>query len=402
MKYEFDNVVDRRGTGSHKWDRNLEFFGNEDVIPMWVADMDFPCPEPVVRAIQERAKHPIYGYSFPTESLYDAIIDRLYRYYGWRIKREWIVFTSGVVDGFYTAVESLTRPGDEVIIQPPVYYPFAQCIRLAGVTVVKNPLRFIGKRYEMDYEGLASLFEVQTTFPQKMPRIKALLLCSPHNPVGRVWSTTELAKMADICVKNECVIISDEIHCDLLLGDAKHTVTATLSPEIEQNTITFMAASKTFNLAGLQTGFAVVPNNRLRRALIETRARRGSGNLFGYVALEAAFRYGDEYLKQLREYLTGNVRFMSDFIKERIPELKVIEPEGTYLVWVDFRALGMDHIQLQKFIRFKAGLALDDGYLFGEEGAGFERFNVACPRSVLEEALYRLEKAVKGFLPGEV
>lgn len=395
MKYDFDKVIERKGTNSSKWDLNEVLFGTDDILDMWVADMDFPCPQPVVEAVQERAKHPIYGYSFAPDSLREAIVERIERHYGWKIKKEWIVFTSGVVDGFYTAIESLTHPGDEIIIQPPVYYPFAGSIKNAGATIVNNPLIFDGKKYRMDYEGLEKLFEVRTKFPAKSPRIKAILLCSPHNPVGRAWSKEELQKMADICMKQNCVIISDEIHCDIVLGGAKHTVTSLLSPEIEQNTITFMAGSKTFNLAGLRTGFAIIPNPVLRKNFVDIRAMRTDGNMFGYAALEAAYRYADDYLEQLKAYLTDNMRLFVDYINEKIPGLKAIEPEGTYLVWVDFRELGMDNLALQDFIRFKARIAVDDGYAFGEEGSGFGRFNIACPRSVIKEALSRLEKAVR-------
>jgi len=394
MKYDFDKIIERRGTNCNKWDLNQQLFGTDDVLDMWVADMDFPCPEPVVQAVIERAKHPIYGYSFPPASLYEAIIERTERYYGWEIRKEWIVFTSGIVDGFYTAIESLTDPGDEVIIQPPVYYPFSGAIRNAGAHIASNPLIFDGKRYVMDYEGFEELFRVYTGFPAKTPRIKAFLLCSPHNPVGRVWTKEELEKVAEICLRHNCVIISDEIHCDILMPGVKHISTATLSPEVEQNTITFMAGSKTFNLAGLRTGYAIIPNPVLRKKFVETRAMRPEGNMFGYAALEAAYRYADDYLEQLREYLAGNIRLFVDYINQNIPGVTAIEPEGTYLVWVDFRGLGMDDLALQNFIRFKARIAVDDGYAFGKEGSGFARFNLACPRSMVKEALSRLEQAV--------
>ncbi len=397
MKYNFDQVINRKGTHSSKWDRNMTLFGTDDVIDMWVADMDFPCPEPIVKAVQERASHPIYGYSIVPESLYQVIIDRVDRHWGWKIKKEWIVFTSGIVDGFYTAIEGLTHPGDEIIIQPPVYYPFANAIRNAGAVVVNNPLKWNGTRYEMDFEGLEKLFQVRTLFPARSPRIKALLLCSPHNPVGRVWTKEELSKLAAICLKNDCVIISDEIHADLMIDGAKHTVTSMLSPEVQDNTITFMAASKTFNVAGLRTGFAIVPNPKLRRILNEARIMRSEGNMFGYAALEAAYRDCDDYLEQLKVYLSANVNYFVDYVNRNIPGVKAVKPEGTYLVWVDFRELGMDNAALQQFVRFKARIALDDGYAFGEEGAGFERFNMACPRSTLVEVVTRLEKAVKEF-----
>jgi cystathionine beta-lyase len=394
VKYDFDRVVPRRNTNSSKWDNNLAMFGTEDVLDMWVADMDFPCPEPVVRALKKRAEHPIYGYTMPSQSLYQAIIDRMERFYGWKIKKEWIVFGAGVVNGLFTAVQAFCRPGDEVVVQPPVYYPFYNTIRNSGVTAVHNNLEFDGQRYTMDLDGLDNMFAPSTSFPIRAPRIKAVMLCSPHNPVGRIWTREELERLAEICLENRCVIFSDEIHCDLLFKGHKHTVLSTLGPEVEQSTLTFMAASKTFNLAGLGTSFAVVPNDYLRRRFIEARMGHPGGNLFGLEALEAAFRDGDEYLAQLKDYLQGNLEYFMDAIATRIPRIKVIKPEGTYLTWVDMRGLGMTGQELQKFIRFKARLAFDDGFAFGPAGEGFQRVNLGCPRSIVVEAVERLEKAV--------
>ncbi len=392
--YNFDAITDRKNTNSMKWDKSIKLFGSADLINMWVADMDFPCPAPVVKAIKERAEYPVYGYSFPPDSLYEAIVERLDRVYGWKIKKEWIVFTAGVVNGLYTAVGAFTNPGDEVVVQPPVYYPFFNAVKDNGCQVLYNHLAFDGERYTMDLDNLEGLFQPVTTFPARTPRIKTLILCSPHNPVGRVWSREELAALGEICLKNNCMLISDEIHCELLVGDVKHTVTATISPELEQQTITFMSASKTFNLAGLATSFAVIPNERRRSVFIQSRAGHNNGNLFGFAALEASFRYGDDYLRQLLVYIKDNIKFFTGYIENKIPGLKVIKPEGTYLVWVDMRKLGMNALELQNFIRTKARLALDDGYAFGPGGEGFQRFNLACPRIVAQQALERLEEAV--------
>ncbi len=395
MLYNFDHIINRKNTNSIKWDKSIKLFGRDDLINMWVADMDFPCPEPVVEAIKERANDPVYGYSFPPKSLYEAIIERLARDYGWKIKKEWLVFTAGVVNGLYSAVGAFTNPGDEVIVQSPVYYPFFNAIRDNGCQVLHNHLAFDGERYTMDFNNLEQLFKPVTAFPVRMPRIKMLILCSPHNPVGRVWSKEELTALGEICIKNNCMLIADEVHCALLVGDVKHTVTSTISREFEQQTITFMSASKTFNLAGLATSFAVIPNEHWRNEFIRSRAGQNSGNSFGYIALEAAFRYGDEYLHQLLLYLRANVKFFTDYINNKIPRLKVIKPEGTYLAWVDLRSLGMNALELQHFMRSKARLALDDGYVFGSGGGGFQRFNLACPRIILQQALERLEQAVK-------
>ncbi len=397
MRYSFDHVVDRTGTHTVKWDNNTALFGREDVLDMWVADMEFPSPQPVVEAIKDRAAHPIYGYSHPPASLYETIVERMERSYGWKIQKEWIVFTAGVVNALYSAVEAFAHPGDEVIVQPPVYYPFYSAVRDTGRQLAYNPLHFDGQRYVMDFAGLEKLLTPRTTFPAYTPRAKALILSNPHNPVGRVWTKGELERLGEICLKNDIVILSDEIHCDLLLGDTEHVVLATLSEQLTQQTVTFMSASKTFNLAGLATSFLVIPNAKLRRQFESVRHGHNSGNLFGWTALEAAYRFGDDYLQQLREYLTANVEFFADAVAKRIPQIKVMRPEGTYLVWVDMRSLGMDQYQLQSFMREKARLALDDGFAFGPGGEGFQRFNLACPRSMVEEAIRRLEQAVSSM-----
>jgi len=319
MLYNFDHIINRKNTNSIKWDKSIKLFGRDDLINMWVADMDFPCPEPVVEVIKERANDPVYGYSFPPKSLYEAIIKRLARDYGWKIKKEWLVFTAGVVNGLYSAVGAFTNPGDEVIVQSPVYYPFFNAIRDNGCQVLHNHLAFDGERYTMDFNSLEQLFKPVTAFPVRMPRIKMLILCSPHNPVGRVWSKEELTVLGEICIKNNCMLVSDEVHCALLVGDVKHTVTSTISREFEQRTITFMSASKTYNLAGLATSFAVIPNEHWRNEFIRSRAGQNSGNSFGYIALEAAFRYGDDFLHQLQLYLRTNVKFFTDYINNKIP-----------------------------------------------------------------------------------
>jgi cystathionine beta-lyase len=394
MRYDFDKVIERRNTNSSKWDRMGQLFGRDDLIPMWVADMDFPCPEPVVEAIKRRAEHPIYGYSVPPDSLYEAIIDWAWTHYGWKVRREWIVFTAGVVNALYSAIKAFTHPGDEVVVQPPVYYPFMGAVRNTGCQVAGNQLRLEAGRYEMDFDQLEGLFRPATTFPARSPRIKVLVLCSPHNPVGRVWTRDELARLAEICLKYGCVLVSDEIHCDLMFSGSRHTVTATLSPEAEEGTITLMATSKTFNLAGLGTSYAIIPNAAWRRKFIEIRAGHSSGNLFGYAALEAAYRHGQDYLDQLRAYLDANLEYFAGRLAAEMPEVKLIRPEGTYLAWVDMRGLGLDPLALSGFIRNEARLALDDGYAFGTGGEGFMRFNLACPRSMVKEGLDRLGRAL--------
>ncbi|MHB0886753.1 MAG: MalY/PatB family protein [Bacillota bacterium] len=397
MRYDFDRLIERRNTSSEKWDKIGEYFGREDALPLWVADMDFPAPEPVVEALRKRAEHPFYGYTFPPDSLYEAIIDWLWRHHGWRVKKDWIVFTAGVVNGLFSAVEAFSRAGDEVIVQPPVYFPFFSAVKNTGRHLLHNQLVTDGRRYTMDFAGLEALFKGAAGggAAPRASRSNLLILCSPHNPVGRVWTHDELSTLARICAENDLLILSDEIHCDLLIEGAKHTVTATLSEEVARNTVTFMSPAKTFNVPGLATSFAVIPDDDLRRRYGLTRAGNNNGNLFGYAAMEAAFRYGDEYLDQLRAYLTENVRYFADFVAARLPRLKAYMPEGTYLAWLDCRGLGLGPVELQRLVRDKARLALNDGYIFGPGGEGFQRVNLACPRSMLKEAMERLEAAVK-------
>lgn len=394
MKYNFDRQWNRLDTQASKWGKTQELFGRQDVLPMWVADMDFECPQPVVEAIKERLEHPIFGYTYAHDSFYDTVVKKVRDDYGWEIKREWIVLSPGVISSLYTSLKLLTSPGDEVLLQPPVYYPFFSTIRNSGCQTVQNQLRFDGQHYTMDLEDLANKFENSSLFPTKSHRIKAMLLCSPHNPVGRVWKASELEMLGELCLEHKVPIISDEIHCDLLRPGLKHVATASISPELEQNTITLMAPSKTFNLAGLKASIAIIPNDAWRTRFETMSAGQGGVNIFGLVAMEAAFKEGGDYIRQVCEYIFGNVTYFSDYIKENIPQLKVIETEGTYLVWVDARGLAMNDQQLQRFFVEKAGIALDYGYAFGPGGSGFQRFNLACPRSIVEEAVKRIHVAL--------
>ena len=392
MRYDFDRVIDRRGTDSAKWDRNTALFGTEDVLDMWVADMDLPSPQPVIDAMKERLEHPIFGYTFPSDSLYQAVIDRMDRLFGWQVRREWIIFIPGVITGLHAAIDALTARGDEVLLQPPVYYPFFNTVRSKGCHVVNNQLLYDGEKYAMDLQGFPELFATSERFPRTSHRIRALVLCSPHNPVGRVWTRGELEGLAELCLRHNCAIISDEIHCDLVVGDVDHTVTASLSPEIANRTITLMAPSKTFNLPGLGASFAIIPNPEWRRLFRQAQIGQGGVNIMGLIAMEAALRDGDDYVRQLNEYLRGNIEFFSERLN-RLPGVKVVRPEGTYLAWVDMRRLGLDDMQLRHFMITEARIATDFGYVFGPGGEGFQRFNLACPRSVVQEAVERLEIA---------
>jgi cystathionine beta-lyase len=399
MKYDFERVISRKNTSSAKWDAVKMIFGSEDVIPMWVADMDFPTAQPIVDALKKRAEHPFYGYSQAGKSVIKAVVERVKRKFNWKIKPEWVVFTPGVIPAINAAIKSLTHPGDEIILQEPVYYPFFSCVKNNGCQIATNQLKFNDGQYDMDFTDLENKFKPQGMMHFGSSRIKAVVLCNPHNPIGRVWGREDLVKLGKIIIGNGATVISDEIHCELLMKGYKHIPFATISKEFEQNCIVCMAPSKTFNLAGLSASSIIIPNKKLRDGFREAGGAHGV-NLFGLVALEAAYRYGDEWLKQLLEYLQGNLDFTLRYFKQNIPQIKPIPLQGTYLLWLDCRGLGMDDRTLSSFMKEKAKVGFDDGSMFGAGGSGFERMNIACPRSILKDALQRIEKAVKNLKKG--
>ena len=397
MKYDFDCVIDRRNTDCLKWDTVEPLFGDKDVLPMWVADMDFPIAKPITEALRERTEHEIYGYTHPGLSLVEAVINRMERKYHWKVKPEWIVFTPGVIPALHAAVRAFTHPGDDIIIQGPVYYPFWSAVTNNGCHVENNQLKLIDGHYEMNFEDLESGFGPKTgTGMMPSPsHVKMMILCSPHNPIGRVWTREELVRAGEIVIKNDAVMVSDEVHCELLFKGSKHIPFASISENFEQHSVVCMAASKTFNLAGIAASTIIIPNAKLRNTFDAARGRiLPRPNVFALKALEAAYRDGDEWLEQLLDYLQGNLEFLMEYFRKRIPRIKVIKPEGTYLIWLDCRELGMNPMSLRVFMREKAKVGLDDGYLFGPSGAGFQRINIACPRATLKEALKRIETAV--------
>lgn len=388
IKYDFDKVIDRSNNYSSKWDELEKVFGREDLLPMWVADMDFMSPKPVIDAIVARAKQGIYGYTSRPESYFESVAKWMRKRHNWEVKTDWMIFTPGVVPALSFIVNAFTNPGDKVIVQPPVYYPFFRVIEDNGRRVVNNPLLFKDGRYTMDFEDLEKKV--------KDPLVKLLFLCSPHNPVGRVWSKEELEKLGRICIDNNVLIISDEIHQDILYPGIRHTPFASISEEFALNSITCTSPSKTFNLAGLQTSTIIIPNKIYRevyRSFME-RIHLLRNNVFGLVALEAAYTHGEEWLDQFLEYLEGNLRTLTEGMEKDIPQIKIIKPEGTYLAWMDCGDLSLDSKQLNDFMINKARLALDDGEWFGLGGKGFQRINLACPRVYINEALSRLKKAV--------
>jgi cystathionine beta-lyase len=398
LKYDLDGVCDRKNTDCVKWDLVEEHFGHREVIPMWVADMDFPVAQPIVEALQRRAEHPFYGYTRPGRKVTEAVVARMEKKFGWKIEPEWVVFTPGVIPALNAAIRSLTHPGDQVILQPPVYHPFFPTVTGSGCQIVNNELRLIDSQYQMDLENLESKFGSRDSMPGGGNRIKALVLCNPHNPVGRLWKGDELEKLGEIAIRHGVIVISDEIHCEILFKGHKHTPFASISKEFEQNCFVCMSPSKTFSLAGLEISNIIIPNPELREAFNNARAGIMPGpNIFAYTALEAAYRQGEEWLEQVLAYLQGNLEFMLACFLANIPRIKVIRPQGTYLVWLDCRALGLDDRDLKLFFTGKAKIGLNEGTMFGAGGSGFMRMNIACPRSILSEALKRLETAVKGL-----
>jgi cystathionine beta-lyase len=400
VKYDFDRPIDRNGTGSVKWDMRREIFGSEDVLPLWVADMDFPVAEPITAALRKRTEHPIYGYTRPSASLIKTIIERLEDKYDWRVEPEWLVFTPGVIPALAAALRAFTHPGDSVVINDPVYHPFWSLIPDAGCRIAASPLKFANGKYEMDLDDLKRRFTPAESPFLAAPQPKMMILCSPHNPVGRVWTPEELNAAGKIAIGGGAVVVSDEVHCELLFDGIKHTPFASISEEFAQNSVVCMSASKTFNLAGLAASVIIIPNPRLRASFQSARSGiMPQPDVMALAALEAAFRDGDEWLEQLLAYLQGNLDFLTDFFMRRIPRIKVVRPQGTYLVWLDCRGLGLDSKRLRNFFIKQARVGLDDGGAFGPGGEGFQRMNIACPRVTLEEALKRIEVALNYQIP---
>jgi len=389
QNWPFDEVIDRSETQSAKWD-----YYEKDLLPLWVADMDFRVPQPIINAIINRAKHGIFGYSYFHSAYFDVVLNWFKRHYSWEIKKEWLAFTPGVIPAINMAIQSFSNPGDKIIVQNPVYYPFFGAIQNNGRQILYNPLKRIDRRYQMDVDDLKQKI--------KDTRAKILILCSPHNPVGRVWTRDELINVGEICIENEILIISDEIHCDLILPGFTHTNFASISNNFAMNSITCTSLSKTFNLAGLQLSNIIIPNKKLRNSFINHIESVFIPEEFGYlpndlslVAFTAAYQKCDEWLNSLLIYLKQNVDFLKSFIRNNIPQIEVIEPEGTYLVWLDFRKLGIDSDKMKKFLRQKAKVVLDDGSKFGRGGEGFQRINIACPQTTLKKALERIYNAIK-------
>jgi cystathionine beta-lyase len=386
MNYNFDEIINRENTNCEKYDSREEVFGNKDVIPLWVADTDFRTPDFIVNAVKARANHEIYGYPIKTDSYYQSIQNWVGRRHNWLIEKEAITFTPNVVIGMASLVLSLTKPGDKIILQPPVYFPFFHVIEGNDRVVVENPLKEVDGKFTFDLEDLISKIDDQT---------KMLLLCNPHNPGGRVWSKQELIEIGNICIEKNIIVVSDEIHADLVFSGYKHIPFASISEEFSQNSITTMSASKTFNTAGLTSAFLITTNKKYMHAYkrFMHATHISSGNFFGLVATEAALTHGDEWLGQLMSYLESNLKTVNEFISVNIPKLWVMQPEGTYLVWIDFSGLSITPKEAFKEMN-KAGVGLSPGYLFGIGGDNFMRLNMGCPKAVLLEGLEKMKKAL--------
>jgi len=388
MQYDFDRRVDRRGTDSSKWDYRLEKGYTLDTLPMWVADMDIPAPPAVAEAICRAARHNIYGYTKPKEPYYEAVRRWFASRHGYSPLREWQVLTPGVVFALSTAVQAYTAPGEGVLLQRPVYYPFTRAVERNGRVVVNSALVLRDGAYAVDWAD----FEAKAARPD----VRLFLLCSPHNPVGRVWTREELARMGEICRRNGVVVVSDEIHCDFAYAPAVQTMFPTLGEADAMNCVLCTAPSKTFNLAGLQDSNIFIRNPALREPFQKVLGREGYSelNLLGLAAARAAYEEGGEWLDQLLVYLRGNLDFARSFTAQHLPGVRLVEPQGTYLLWFDLRGLGLDHAAQEQLVCRRARLWLDDGVMFGPEGEGFWRLNMACPRSLLAEALQRLADAL--------
>ena len=391
VDYNFDEVIDRRNTDCLKYDFAVQRGRPKDVLPFWVADMDFSIAQEIEDALVKRCQHGIFGYSEAKDGYFAALQNWYLKHFNWQVQRPWLIKTPGVVFALAMAVKAFTEPGDGVLVQQPVYYPFTEVIRDNDREVVDAPLALVNGHYEIDFADLE----------QKLanPKVKLMFLCSPHNPVGRVWTKEELLKVGDLCLKYNVITVSDEIHSDFVWDDNVHTPFATLGEEYQQNCFVYTAPSKTFNLAGLQVSNIFIPNQKLRRAFRKQIDAAGYSqlNTLGLVACQAAYTYGEEWLTQVKAYICSNITFVDEYLKQNLPQIKMLPIEGTYLVWLDCSALGMTADEREQWLWHEAKLWLDGGGIFGKEGEAFERINVACPRATLLQGLEQLKAAVEGL-----
>ncbi|AZN41893.1 MalY/PatB family protein [Paenibacillus albus] len=388
MDYNFDLQINRRNSACLKWDNLESSFGVQDAIPMWVADMDFASPPAVIEALKQRVEHGVYGYSVRPEAYVQAIVAWLARRHQWEIEKEWLTHSSGVLPSLSLIIHTFTKPGDKVLVQSPVYHNFYRVIKSQGREVVINPLKLDNQRYTMDFAHLEANLD---------PDVRMMILCNPHNPVGRVWSREELTRLGEICLKNNIMVVSDEIHMDLVYKGHKHIPFASISPAFAEQSITCIAPSKTFNLMDQQTSSVIIPNKQWQNAYNQAMydLSLAAPNTFGVIAAESAYRHGEDWLEQMLQYVDNNIQLVMRFLEERVPQIKALKPEGTFLIWLDCRGLELSDQAMEHFFLHSAKVALSAGHHFGANGSGFMRMNVACARSIVEQALLQIEAAVQ-------
>lgn len=387
-KFDFDRVWDRRGTNTYKYDKLQDNFGRSDLLPMWVADMDFAVPECITEALNERMKHPIFGYSPEPAGYRESIVRWIGDIQKWNIREEWLSYIPGIVKGIGMVINMLLDKGDKVVIQPPVYHPFRNVPTMSGFEVVDNPLIEKDGTYEMDFEQLENVLD---------DRCKLLILSNPHNPAGVMWSRDTLVRLAEICHRHGMIVISDEIHCDMPLWGRCHIPFASVSPEAEECSITFGAPSKTFNIAGIVSSYAIVPNDKLREKFFNKleACELGSPHVFAPIATMAAYTCGNEWRKAMLKYIEGNIEFVEDYCRREMPAIHPWRPEASFLIWLDCRGLGLTHDELIDLFVNKARLAMNDGAMFGQGGSGFMRMNIGTSRTIIKKALDILRDNIK-------
>jgi len=388
--YNFDEVIERHGTNCVKFDGAKKGSDGKELLPLWVADMDFRTPDFIVDALKKRCEHEVFGYTFGSDSYFKSIEEWVLYKHLWKIQREWISYIPGIVKGIGFALQCFTQPGDKIIIQPPVYHPFRLVPEKMQREVVYNPLQLVDGVYQMDFEQLESIID---------EKCKMLILSNPHNPGGVVWEKETLVKLAEICHRNHILVISDEIHSEMVYPQYKHYPFATVSETAANCSIMFMAPSKTFNIAGIVSSYSIIPNESIRKqfhSFLEA-GELNAGTIFAYTATEAAYTYGAEWLQQMRIYIIENVRYIDTYLKNNIPQIKVYQPQASFLVWLDCRDLNLSQPELVQLFEEKAGLLLNDGSMFGPGGEGYMRLNIGCPRSTLEEAMKALKKAISSL-----
>lgn len=386
MRYDFNEIFDRKPYSTIKWERCPAYFGSKDLLPLWVADMDFATPPFIIDAIKERLEHPILGYTLPHDSFFASVIDWQKKHFDWEISKEQLTFVPGVVPGLAYATLAFTKPDDKILVQSPVYYPFYNVIKKNRRELVINELIEENGEFKMDFTALEEQFA---------SGVKVFFFCSPHNPGGKVWTFEEQKRVADLCEKYDVLVFADEIHCDLVFPGFKHVPFAQISDYARNNSITFIAPSKTFNMAGLAASLAIVPNKKIynRYTAKISALESGNGNLFAYPAAEAAYSKGENWLSQLKDYVEDNIDFTIDYIEKYMPKVKPMRPQASFLIWLDFTELGLEGARLKEFINREAQLGLNDGPTFGPGGEQHQRINIAVPREILHLALIQLRTA---------